>query len=83
MGTTALASSSRPGQEWGVDVSEIRAAGTRVLALTEMIGQIKGSAVAIRQPMGAVFSEIHENTAGEVHFFLTWLEALKAVGLEE
>jgi hypothetical protein len=53
-----------------------------------MIGQIKGSGVPIRQPMGAVFSEIHENTAGEntageVHFFLTWLEALKAVGLEE
>ena len=75
-------------EEWGVDVWEIRAAGTRVVALTEMIGQIKGSGVPIRQPMGAVFSEIHENTAGEntageVHFFLTWLEALKAVGLEE
>jgi hypothetical protein len=48
-----------------------------------MIGQIKGSGVPIRQPMGAVFSEIRENTAGEVHFFLTWQEALKAVGLEE
>ena len=70
-------------EEWGVDVSEIRAAGTRVVALTEMVGQIKGSGVPIRQPMGAVFSEIHENIAGEVHFFLTWLEALKAVGLEE
>jgi ketosteroid isomerase-like protein len=70
-------------EDWGIDVREIRAAGTRVVALTEMTGQIKGSGVPIRQPMGAVFSEIHENTAGEVHFFLTWLEALKAVGLEE
>jgi ketosteroid isomerase-like protein len=70
-------------EDWGVDVREIRAAGTRVVALTEMIGQIKGSGVPIRQPMGVVFSEIHENTAGEVHFFLTWLEALKAVGLKE
>jgi ketosteroid isomerase-like protein len=70
-------------EDWGIEVREIRAAGTRVVALTEMIGQIKGSGVPIRQPMGAVFSEIHENTAGEVHFFLTWLEALKAAGLEE
>ena len=70
-------------EDWGVDVQEIRAAGTRVVALTEMIGQIKGSGVPSRQPMGAVFSEIHENPAGEVHFFLTWLEALKAVGLQD
>jgi ketosteroid isomerase-like protein len=70
-------------EDWGVDVREIRAAGTRVVALTEMIGQIKGSGVPVRQPMGVVFSEIHENTAGEVHFFLTWPEALKALGLKE
>jgi ketosteroid isomerase-like protein len=70
-------------EDWGIDVREIRAAGTRVVALTEMTGEIKGSRVPIRQPLGVVFSDFHENTAAEVHFFLTWLEALKAVGLEE
>jgi ketosteroid isomerase-like protein len=70
-------------EDWGIDVREIRAAGTRVVALTEMTGEIKGSRVPIRQPLGVVFSDIHENTAGEVRFFLTWPEAFKAVGLEE
>ena len=70
-------------EDWGIDVRELRAAGLSVVALTEMTGEIKGSRVPIRQPMGVVFSNIHENTAGEVHFFLTWLEALKAAGLKD
>jgi ketosteroid isomerase-like protein len=68
---------------WDIEVREIRAAVTRVVALTEMTGETKGSRVPIRQPLGAVFSDFHENTVREVHYFLTWHEALKAVGLEQ
>jgi ketosteroid isomerase-like protein len=42
-------------EDWGIEVREIRAAGTRVVALTEMTGETKGSRVPIRQPLGLYF----------------------------
>jgi len=66
---------------WGFEVHEIREEGNRVLAHAEMTGRIKDTGIPIRQPLSAVFSNFREGMIGEVRFFLTWQEALKAVGL--
>jgi ketosteroid isomerase-like protein len=69
--------------EWGWEVHEIRPEGTRVVAFAEMTGRIKGTDVPIRQPIGIVSSDFREGMMCEVRFFLTWHEALEAVGLAE
>jgi ketosteroid isomerase-like protein len=66
---------------WGWEVHEIRDLGDRVVALVEMTGRIKGSGVAIRAPQGIVLSDFRGDQVGEVRFFGTWQEALKAVRL--
>ena len=65
------------------DVREFREAGDRVVMLGEMVGRIKGSGVPIRQPFGAAYSDFREGQIGEARNFLTWREALEAVGLSE
>jgi ketosteroid isomerase-like protein len=65
------------------DVREIRQVGDNVLMLGETVGQIKGSGVPIRQPLGAVYSDFRDGQIGEVRNFLPWREALEAVGLRE
>jgi ketosteroid isomerase-like protein len=65
------------------DVREIRQVGDNVLMLGETVGQIKGSGVPIRQPLGAVYSDFRDGQIGEARNFLTWREALEAVGLRE
>jgi len=65
------------------EVGEIRQAGDSVLMLGETVGRIKGSGVPIRQPLGAVYSDFRDGQIGEAHNFLTWREALEAVGLRE
>jgi ketosteroid isomerase-like protein len=70
--------------EWTFDLVEVRDAGDSVVALIEHGGKIKGTDNALRQPMGVVFSDLRDGkTAGRIHFFQTWGEALEAAGLSE
>jgi ketosteroid isomerase-like protein len=66
-----------------VHIHEIRDLDDRVLVHGEMTGQAKGTGVPIRQPLGWVASDFRQGQIGEVHFFLTWDETLKAAGLRE
>jgi ketosteroid isomerase-like protein len=68
---------------FGFHVHEVREVGDRVLMLGETFGRIKGSAVPIRQPLGAVYSNFRDGQIGEGRNFLTWDEALEAAGLSE
>jgi ketosteroid isomerase-like protein len=65
------------------EVRELRDAGANVVMLGETVGRIKGSGVPIRQPLGAVYSDFRDGQIGEARNFLTWREALEAVGLSE
>jgi ketosteroid isomerase-like protein len=62
---------------------EYREVGDAVLVLGETAGRIKGSGVPIRQPLGAVYSDFRDGKIGMTRNFLTWRQALDAVGLEE
>jgi ketosteroid isomerase-like protein len=68
---------------WGWELHELREAGSRVLALAEMTGQIKDSRVPMREPWGVVFSDFRDGMIGEVRYFRSQEQALKAVGLSE
>jgi hypothetical protein len=61
----------------------VREVGDRVLLLGETFGRIKGSAVPIRQPLGAVYSHFRDGQIGEGRNFLTWDQAREAAGLRE
>ncbi len=65
------------------EVRELRGVGGSVVMLGETVGRIKGSDVPIRQPLGAVYSDFRDGQIGEARNFLTWREALEAVGLSE
>lgn len=69
-------------EDFAWDVREIRDAGGRVLVLTDMTGRIKGSAAPIRERYAVVCSDFRDGTFGEVRFYQTLHEALKAVELE-
>jgi ketosteroid isomerase-like protein len=69
--------------DWAWEVHEIRAVGTRVVALAEMTGRTKDSGVPIHQPIGIVSSDFRDGMIGQVRFFTSWPEALKAVALAE
>jgi ketosteroid isomerase-like protein len=71
------------GEDFAVQVREIRAVGARVLVLTEAVGQATGSGVPIRQPAAHVVSDFRDGMIGEDRTFLSWDAALQAVGLEE
>jgi hypothetical protein len=60
----------------------VDAGDATVVGLVYHRGQIKGTEVPIKQPMGTVWKLV-EDKAEEVFFFLTWAEALEAVGLAE
>jgi ketosteroid isomerase-like protein len=66
-----------------IQVCEIREAGDSVVMLGETVGQIKGSTVPIRHPLGTVYSNFGDGRIGQSRNFLTWREALKAAGLSE
>jgi hypothetical protein len=66
-----------------LDVYEFREVGDRVVFLGETAGRIKGSGVPIRQPLGVVYSDFRDGRIGEARYFLTWQQALEAVGLPE
>lgn len=69
--------------EFDITTFEFREVGHSVLTLGETVGQIKGSSAPIRQPLGTVFSDFRDGRIGEVHYFLTWAQALEFVGLSE
>ena len=64
-------------------IQEVREVGDRVLVLGETTGRIKGSGVPIRQPLGMVWSGFRNGKIGDQRNFLTWQQALEAVGLRE
>jgi ketosteroid isomerase-like protein len=65
------------------ELHDIRDAGSRVVAHAVMTGETKNSAVSPRQPIGIVFSDFRDGMIGEVRYFPSWQQALKAVGLAE
>ena len=69
--------------DFKLEMHEVREVGDRVLALGEMVGRIKGSGAPIRQPLGIVYSQFRGGQIREAYNFLTWREALEAVGLRE
>jgi ketosteroid isomerase-like protein len=69
--------------DWGWNVRDTRDADDRVIALAEMMGQIKGSGAKVSQPLGLVVSDFHDGTFGEIRACASWREALEAVGLSE
>ncbi len=71
------------GDDFTAEVHDIRPVGARVLVLTEVVGQAKGSGVPIRQKAAHVLSDFRDGMIGEDRTFLSWDAALKAVGLEE
>jgi ketosteroid isomerase-like protein len=69
--------------DFAIEVEEVRDLGDRVVILGETTGRVKGTGVPIRQPVGAVLSDFRDGKIGEARFFLTWQQALEAVGLRE
>ena len=57
-------------------------ADDRVLVLGYQRGQIKGSDDELEQPLGVTI-EVHEGKITRVRVYMSWEEALKAVGMEE
>jgi hypothetical protein len=61
---------------------DVHDAGSRVVGLVEMTGRSKDSGIQTRQQMGLVYADFRDGMIGEVRYFSTWQQALKAVGLE-
>jgi ketosteroid isomerase-like protein len=65
-----------------MEVHEVRDLQQRLVILAEFTGRARDTGAPIRQPFGVVNSHIdREGKVGEVRFFLSWREALEAVGL--
>ena len=62
---------------------EIREVGESVVILGETAGRIKDSGVPIQQPLGVVYSDFRDGRIGMARNFLTWRQALDAIGLSE
>jgi ketosteroid isomerase-like protein len=69
--------------DFGIDVRELHDGGDTVVALTELTGQTKGSAVPMRMQVGAVFSGFRDGKVGRQDLFSSWEAALEAAGLRE
>jgi ketosteroid isomerase-like protein len=68
---------------WEYVLRQTRDAGDRVIALSEMSGQIKNSEHRISQVIGLVVGDFRDETMGEIRAFATWRDALEAAGLQE
>jgi hypothetical protein len=68
---------------WGWEVRDTRDVEDRVIALSEMRGQIKDSGTTDSQPLGLVVSDFHDDTFGEIRAFASWRDALETVGLSQ
>ena len=69
--------------DFRVEFDELQDHGSKVVALGTIGGLIKVTGAPLRQPVGVVYSGFRNGLIGEMHFFTTWQQALKAVGLEE
>ena len=69
--------------DWRFEVRDIRDAQDRVVALTEMVGRIRGSASSVSQSLGFVISDFRGGAIGSIRAFATWADALDAAGLSE
>jgi hypothetical protein len=69
--------------DFGIDVRELHDGGDTVVALNELTGQTKGSAVPIRMQIGAVFSGFRDGRVTRQDLFSSWKLALEAAGLSE
>ena len=67
----------------GFEIHEIREVRDRVLVRADLTGRMKASGVPIREAWSVVGSGFRDDMVGEWHFFRTWQEALKTMGLEE
>ena len=65
------------------ELHDIRDAGDRVVVHATMAGETKGSAVSTRRRLGIVYSDFRNGMIGELRYFPSWHDALKAVGPEE
>lgn len=66
-----------------LQLHDIRAAGTRVVALYEATGQTRDSHVPLRQPIGIVASDFRDGRIGAIRSYFSWRDALRAAGLAE
>ena len=70
--------------DFALELSEVREAGDRVVALIVQTGLAKEGDVTISQRIGAVYSDFGENgEIAEVRFFPSWDQALEAAGLSK
>ncbi len=69
--------------EYTVAACEIRDLDDKVVWLGEMAGLIRGSEVAVRQPMGSCAWDFRAGKIGKARFFPSWEEALEAAELPE
>jgi ketosteroid isomerase-like protein len=68
--------------DFGLDLREIHDGGATVVALLELTGQTKGSALSMRMQIGAVFSEFENGRVARQRLFSSWELALEAAGLQ-
>jgi uncharacterized protein len=68
--------------EYRLDLERTVDAGDHVLALSYQRGCIKGSTDQIEQPVGHD-CEVRDGKVTRIRTYLSWAQALKAVGLEE
>jgi ketosteroid isomerase-like protein len=69
--------------DFGLDLRELHDGGATVVALFELTGQTKGSALPMRMQIGAVFSGFTDGRIGRQRLFSSWELALEAAGLRE
>ena len=69
--------------DWRFEVRDLRDAGDQVVALTEMVGRIRGSTSSVSQQVGFVISDFRGGTMGTIRAFGTWADALNAAGMPE
>ncbi|HZA58910.1 MAG TPA: nuclear transport factor 2 family protein [Solirubrobacterales bacterium] len=67
---------------FGFDIRELRDGGDSVIALYELVGQTKDSAMPMSMQIGAV-SEFRDGRVARQRLFSNWESALEAAGLSE
>jgi hypothetical protein len=63
-------------------VEKIHDLHERVLVLALMSGRTRDAGVLVHQAVGVMCSDFGNNLIGQMRFYATWAEALKAVGLD-
>jgi ketosteroid isomerase-like protein len=66
--------------DFGFDLHELRDGGDAVVALHELTGETKGSAIPMKMQIGAVFSGFRDGRIARQDLFSTWEAASKPPG---